>query len=629
MKLKKLLLFVQLFLLSELVAQTPNLISYQAVIRNSSNVLIANKQVGMKISILKGGIMGTPVFIELHSPTTNSNGLISIEIGNGTNIQGSISQIEWANDLYFLQTDIDPTGGVNYSITGTSQFLTVPYAFHSRTADSVLNYPSLKIIKTADSIIFSNGYSFSLGDEDSENELQKLVLVNDSIKLSKNGGAITLNDNDALNEIQKLEYSRDTLRLSKNEGFIILNDDDSTNEIQTLKLSGDTLLISKSNYVLINQINSKKESPFSINDKVGAVETTDVYLSYGLTKRNAAWTANAIYPLAAAWEPYSNTNSPYRMTWDVFFERNDSVFFFENGQGVDVISSYFFDKSEVNFGGPTFDVLIKSGLAKEEITRFQTLGVNAKHGFFYWMNNSGLCIYNPFTNNLTTTLDLHPASKNINWLTSLIPTSSSLVCLHMVDSNLFVMLKETNNNISFYKYNYFTDTKMKIWDTKISTTTFGIPNNNYIQIAFTTRGNGLFNDSIFIIPFNGADNQGVLINNELEFGYLIFDYLKKNVDTFYTDLNRPILYGMPRNKSAFVTIDNVFIDVKSKKILKLNLLSNKNWMEVPVKQYKQFPFMDKLYWINTENIQKGGSCRTNISCYPHEFNYPYFYLKYK
>jgi len=119
-------------------AQLPQRISYQAVIRNSDQTLVANKQVTMRVYILQGSITGTPVYIETHSPTSNINGLISIEIGGGAVVSGSFSSIDWANGPYFVQTYTDPNGGTTYSINVTSQLLSVPYAFHAKTAEKVL-----------------------------------------------------------------------------------------------------------------------------------------------------------------------------------------------------------------------------------------------------------------------------------------------------------------------------------------------------------------------------------------------------------------------------------------------------------------------------------------------------------
>ena len=120
------------------LAQAPEKMSYQAVIRNSSNALIVSTAVGIKISILQGTSSGTAVFVETHTASTNANGLVSLEIGTGTVIAGTFATINWAAGPYFIKTETDPTGGTSYSITGTSQVLSVPYALHAKTADSVV-----------------------------------------------------------------------------------------------------------------------------------------------------------------------------------------------------------------------------------------------------------------------------------------------------------------------------------------------------------------------------------------------------------------------------------------------------------------------------------------------------------
>jgi hypothetical protein len=118
-------------------AQTPEKMSYQAVIRNSSNELLTNQAVNMRISILQGSTSGTAVYVETQTPTTNTNGLVSLEIGSGTVVNGDFTTIAWVNGPYFIKTETDPSGGTNYSITGTSQLLSVPYALHAKTAETI------------------------------------------------------------------------------------------------------------------------------------------------------------------------------------------------------------------------------------------------------------------------------------------------------------------------------------------------------------------------------------------------------------------------------------------------------------------------------------------------------------
>jgi len=120
-----------------LYAQAPGKISYQAIVRNSSNQLITSHNVGMQISILQGSTSGSAVYVETQTTTTNANGLISIQIGSGTVVSGTIAAINWANGPYYIKTETDPTGGTDYSITGTSQLLSVPFAIFANIADSL------------------------------------------------------------------------------------------------------------------------------------------------------------------------------------------------------------------------------------------------------------------------------------------------------------------------------------------------------------------------------------------------------------------------------------------------------------------------------------------------------------
>jgi uncharacterized protein (TIGR02145 family) len=118
-----------LFIVS-ISAQIPQKMSYQSVVRNSSNQLVTNKVVGMKISILKGSTTGSSVYSEIQTPSTNANGLISIEIGSGT----GFNTIDWSTGLYFIKTETDPAGGTNYTISGVSQLLSVPYSLYANKA---------------------------------------------------------------------------------------------------------------------------------------------------------------------------------------------------------------------------------------------------------------------------------------------------------------------------------------------------------------------------------------------------------------------------------------------------------------------------------------------------------------
>ncbi len=164
-------------------AQAPDKMSYQAVIRNASNNLVVSSPVGMRISILQGTPTGTAEYVETQTPTSNVNGLVSIEVGTGTLVSGSFSTINWSAGPYFIKTETDPTGGTTYTITGTSQLLSVPYALHAKTAANVPTNIS--------SLINDAGYLTSEVDGSVTNEIQTISRTGTTVTLSNGGGSYT------------------------------------------------------------------------------------------------------------------------------------------------------------------------------------------------------------------------------------------------------------------------------------------------------------------------------------------------------------------------------------------------------------------------------------------------------
>lgn len=119
-----------------ILGQAPQTMSYQAVVRNTANELVTSQQVGMRISILQGTAEGVAVYSETHVASTNVSGLVTIKIGTGSS-GNDFSAIDWTAGPYFIKTETDPAGGTNYSIAATSQLLSVPYALHSKSAETL------------------------------------------------------------------------------------------------------------------------------------------------------------------------------------------------------------------------------------------------------------------------------------------------------------------------------------------------------------------------------------------------------------------------------------------------------------------------------------------------------------
>ena len=133
-----------------LQAESPEKISYQAIIRNTKGELVKNQSIGMKISIyFYNKTMPVTSYAETHTPTTIENGLVSIEIGTGKVVTGVFADINWAARAFYLKTEIDPGGRTSYSITSDTQILSVPYALHAKNATNAETAQTAQTAQTA------------------------------------------------------------------------------------------------------------------------------------------------------------------------------------------------------------------------------------------------------------------------------------------------------------------------------------------------------------------------------------------------------------------------------------------------------------------------------------------------
>ncbi len=146
-----------------LFAQSPFGFSYQAVLRNAGNELMQNRQVTIKVTILQVTDQESVVYEEMHYAATNVNGLVSLVIGSGIVLSGNLEQVDWTNGRFFLKTETDPTGGNNFSITGITQLLSVPFALHAKTADALTNPQS------ESDPLFSGSPASNIGMQDLDN----------------------------------------------------------------------------------------------------------------------------------------------------------------------------------------------------------------------------------------------------------------------------------------------------------------------------------------------------------------------------------------------------------------------------------------------------------------------------
>lgn len=116
----------------------PQAFNYSAVARNAAGQPIATATIGIQISILKSSTLGQVMYAENHFVNTDAFGLFNLIVGGGAVQSGSMNLIDWSIDDYYLKVGMDASGGTNFLTMGTTQLLSVPYALHAATADSIV-----------------------------------------------------------------------------------------------------------------------------------------------------------------------------------------------------------------------------------------------------------------------------------------------------------------------------------------------------------------------------------------------------------------------------------------------------------------------------------------------------------
>ncbi len=284
MKNKFILVFIVFFISNNLLwAQAPKKINYQETIRDKNNVLITNHTVGIQISILKDSEIGTPVYIETHTSTTNVNGLVTLVIGTGKVISGSFDNINWRSGLYFIKTETDINGGVNYTLTNRCKILSVPYAFYATTAefsnetDSVFLNSDAANINDSDVIYWNNKLDKEI-DSSITNELQFISISNDTINLTDGGFAVLPagfdgNYNSLINKPINLSAFNNDVK------YLIYEKDSSvTNELQIINIYNNYIYLSNGGYVTLPSGFNVSWSTLSGKPNFATVATSGSYV---------------------------------------------------------------------------------------------------------------------------------------------------------------------------------------------------------------------------------------------------------------------------------------------------------------------------------------------------------------
>ena len=178
-------------------SQAPQAVTYQAVATNASGLELISSPIGIRASVIQGVITNPAQYIETFHVTTDTFGLFTISVGQGTYFGGtltSFAQINWGAGPFFLKIEMDASGGTNYATMGTNQMLSVPYALYALkcdTANFAMNADSVQYLSLhGDTLFLSRANYVIIVDTDSVGSNTYTPPINQPIPISYLGSVI-------------------------------------------------------------------------------------------------------------------------------------------------------------------------------------------------------------------------------------------------------------------------------------------------------------------------------------------------------------------------------------------------------------------------------------------------------
>ena len=131
----------------------PQGINYQAIARDAAGAELANDTLIVQFSVLEGAAIS---WQEIDTVTTNEFGLFTTIIGGGTStsIGSSLTfdLVDWGAAAHSLKVEIDYGNG--YLDMGTTDFMSVPYSLHAKTAANGSTIDELQSLRLSGDTLF-------------------------------------------------------------------------------------------------------------------------------------------------------------------------------------------------------------------------------------------------------------------------------------------------------------------------------------------------------------------------------------------------------------------------------------------------------------------------------------------
>ena len=212
------------------MAQAPEGFKYQAVLRDASGEIKANTDVEIEISILQGSASGSAVYSETHDAATNGNGLITLNIGDGSTTD-NLGAIDWSNSPYFIKIRVDGT------VMGTSQLLSVPYARYAEEAGNAFSGSYTELADVPENIDedytddFSGDYNDLINVPDLSDTANYLTSETDPVFDASVAGGITDADTSQWNENTRKWRLKESDALYYDNGLVGIGTDLPTSDL--------------------------------------------------------------------------------------------------------------------------------------------------------------------------------------------------------------------------------------------------------------------------------------------------------------------------------------------------------------------------------------------------------------
>ncbi len=155
-----------LFLLLSLSAFAQNGgINFQGMARTAAGEPVANQKISLRLSVLLNSESGTVEYSETKESSTSGQGVFSVVIGDGSILTktGNFSDINWKSNPKFLKVELDPIGGTNFALMGTSRLQAVPFAYYANGVDANNIQGTLPIAKGGTGVGSITALKTSLG----------------------------------------------------------------------------------------------------------------------------------------------------------------------------------------------------------------------------------------------------------------------------------------------------------------------------------------------------------------------------------------------------------------------------------------------------------------------------------